>query len=71
MTSYHCPHRGSVHPRGKYGPLATPAPKHRGVDQVVKANDVVYATFCGRVRISQYNRGGVQPAIIRHGAVTG
>ena len=47
VTSYHCPYQGSVHPRGKYGP--------------------VYATFCGRVRISEYNKGGYgNLVIIRH-----
>ena len=54
LTSYHCPYQGSVHPRGKYGPP-------------LKMGDPVYATFCGRVRISQYNKGGYgNLVIIRH-----
>lgn len=64
-TSYHCPYRGAVHPRGKYGPRRRR--QHQGVDLPLKAGDPVYATFCGRVRISQYNKGGYgNLVIIRH-----
>ena len=59
VTSYHCPYQGSVHPRGKYGPRRRRLP--------LKAGDPVYATFCGRVRISEYNKGGYgNLVIIRH-----
>ena len=59
VTSYHCPYQGSVHPRGKYGPRRRR--QHQGVDLPL------YATFCGRVRISKYNKGGYgNLVIIRH-----
>ena len=65
LTSYHCPSQGSVHPRGKYGPRRRR--QHQGVDLPLKTGDPVYATFCGRVRISQYNKGGYgNLVIIRH-----
>lgn len=64
-TSYHCPYQGGVHPRGKYGPRRRR--QHQGVDLPLKMGDPVYATFCGRVRISQYNKGGYGNLIIlRH-----
>ena len=65
LTSYHCPYQGSVHPRGKYGPRRRR--QHQGVDLPLKVGDPVYATFCGRVRISEYNKGGYgNLVIIRH-----
>ena len=65
LTNYHCPYQGSVHPRGKYGPRRRR--QHQGVDLPLKMGDPVYATFCGRVRISQYNKGGYgNLVIIRH-----
>lgn len=65
LTSYHCPYQGPVHPRGKYGPRRRR--QHQGVDLPLKTGDPVYATFCGRVRISQYNKGGYgNLVIIRH-----
>ena len=65
LTSYHCPYQGSVHLRGKYGPRRRR--QHQGVDLPLKTGDPVYATFCGRVRISQYNKGGYgNLVIIRH-----
>ena len=65
LTSYHCPYQGSVHPRGKYGPRRRR--QHQGLDLPLKMGDPVYATFCGRVRISQYNKGGYgNLVIIRH-----
>ena len=65
VTSYHCPYQGSVHPRGKYGPRRRR--QHQGVDLPLKAGDPFYATFCGRVRISEYNKGGYgNLVIIRH-----
>ncbi len=65
VTGYHCPYRGSVHPRGKYGPRRRR--QHQGVDLPLKMGDPIYATFSGRVRISQYNKGGYgNLVIIRH-----
>ena len=65
LTGYHCPYQGSVHPRGKYGPRRRR--QHQGVDLPLKTGDPVYATFCGRVRISEYNKGGYgNLVIIRH-----
>lgn len=63
--SYHCPYQGAVNPRGKYGPRRRR--QHQGVDLPLKMGDPIYATFCGRVRISQYNTGGYgNLVIIRH-----
>ena len=65
LTCYHCPYQGTVHPHGKYGPRRRR--QHQGVDLPLKSGDPVYATFCGRVRISQYNKGGYgNLVIIRH-----
>ena len=65
LTSYHYPYKGAVHPRGKYGPRRHR--QHQGVDLPLKMGDPIYATFSGRVRISQYNRGGYgNLVIIRH-----
>lgn len=65
LTAYHCPHQGAVHPHGKYGPRRRR--QHQGVDLPLKTGDPVYAAFCGRVRISQYNNGGYgNLVIIRH-----
>ena len=62
--SYHYPYRGAVNPRGKYGPRR--GRRHQGVDLPLKTGDSVYATFCGRVRISKYVRGYGNLIIIRH-----
>ena len=65
LTCYHCPYQGTVHPHGKYGPRRRR--QHQGVDLPLKTGDPVYATFCGRVRTSQYNKGGYgNLVIIRH-----
>ena len=65
LTCYHCPYQGTVHPHGKYGPRRRR--QHQGVALPLKTGDPVYATFCGRVRISQYNKGGYgNLVIIRH-----
>ena len=62
LTCYHCPYQGTVHPHGKYGPRRRR--QHQGVDLPLKTGDPVYATFCGRVRISQYNKGGYGNLVI-------
>ena len=63
--SYHYPYRGTVHPHGKYGPRRNR--QHQGVDLPLKEGEPIYATFCGRVRISTYNNGGYgNLIIIRH-----
>lgn len=65
VTSYHCPYQGTIHPNGKYGPRRRR--QHQGVDLPLKTGDPIYATFSGRVRISQYNHGGYgNLVIIRH-----
>lgn len=64
-TAYHCPYQGGVHPHGKYGPRRRRV--HQGIDLPLKMGDPIYATFCGRVRISEYNNGGYgNLVIIRH-----
>ncbi len=65
VTGYHCPYQGAIHPRGKYGMRRRR--QHQGIDLPLKTGDPIYATFSGRVRISQYNRGGYgNLVIIRH-----
>ena len=55
--------KGSI--RSKYG--IRHRRRHQGVDIPIKTGDPVYATFDGRVRISEYNRGGYGNLIIvRH-----
>ncbi len=64
-SGYHCPYQGTPHPRGKYGPRRRR--QHQGIDLPLKTGDPIYATFSGRVRISEYNRGGYgNLVIIRH-----
>lgn len=65
VTSYHCPYQGNIHPSGKFGPRRRR--QHQGIDLPLKTGDPIYATFSGRVRISQYNYGGYGNLIIvRH-----
>ena len=65
LHAYHYPYKGSIHPRGKFGPRRRRP--HRGVDLPLKTGDPIYATFNGRVRISQYNHGGYgNLVVIRH-----
>ena len=63
LKCYHYPYKGSI--RSKYG--IRYRRRHQGVDIPVKTGDPIYATFAGRVRISEYNRGGYGNLIIvRH-----
>ena len=63
-NGYHTPYKASPI-RSRYGPRRGRA--HQGVDLVLKAGEPIYATFSGRVRISQYNKGGYgNLVIIRH-----
>ena len=65
MNTFHYPYKGKLHPRGKYGPRR--GRQHQGVDLPLKTGEPIYATFSGRVRISEYNRGGYgNLVIIRH-----
>ena len=65
LKSFHYPYMGKVHPRGKFGPRR--GRSHLGVDLPLQMGAPIYATFCGRVRISSYNRGGYgNLVIIRH-----
>ena len=64
-SGFHYPYKGAVNPRGKFG--LRRGRRHQGVDLPLKTGDPVYATFCGRVRISEYNKGGYgNLVIIRH-----
>lgn len=64
MNGYHTPYKPAP-VRSRYGPRRGRA--HQGVDLALKAGEPIYATFSGRVRISQYNRGGYgNLVIIRH-----
>ena len=63
-NGYHTPYKPSPI-RSRYGPRRGRA--HQGVDLVLKTGEPIYATFSGRVRISQYNRGGYgNLVVIRH-----
>ena len=63
--SYHYPFFTGAKPHSKYGPRR--GRRHQGVDLPLKVGDPVYATFCGRVRISTYNNGGYgNLVVIRH-----
>lgn len=63
LRSYHYPIKGKV--RSTYGMRRRR--RHQGVDLTLKTGDPVYSTFNGRVRISEYNRGGYgNLIIIRH-----
>lgn len=63
LRSYHYPQKGKV--RSPYGVRRWR--QHQGVDIPLKTGDPVYSTFNGRVRISEYNRGGYgNLIIIRH-----
>ena len=64
-ATFHCPYVGKAHPHGKYGPRRRR--QHQGIDLPLRTGDPIYATFSGRVRISEYNRGGYgNLVIIRH-----
>ena len=63
LKCYHYPGKGKL--RSKYGPRRRR--QHQGVDIPLKMGEPVYAVFNGRVRISQYNRGGYgNLVVIRH-----
>ncbi len=63
-NGYHCPYKPTP-VRSRYGPRRRRA--HQGVDLPLKTGEPIYATFSGRVRISQYNRGGYgNLVILRH-----
>ena len=63
IENYHCPDLGRV--GSKYGPRRRR--NHNGVDLSLKVGEPIYATFDGRVRISQYNTGGFgNLVILRH-----
>ncbi len=63
-SGYHTPYKPAP-VRSRYGPRRGRA--HQGVDLSLKVGEPIYATFSGRVRISQYNRGGYgNLVIIRH-----
>ena len=65
LRSYCCPYVGKPHPHGKYGLRRNR--QHQGIDIPLKTGDPVHAAFSGRVRISEYNRGGYgNLVIIRH-----
>lgn len=63
-NGYHTPYKASPI-RSRYGPRRGRA--HQGVDLALKTGEPIYATFSGRVRISQYNKGGYgNLVVIRH-----
>ena len=64
LGQYHCPFKGDVHPRGKFGPRR--GRRHQGVDLPLKTGDPIYAMFNGRVRISKYLGGFGNLVVIRH-----
>jgi len=63
LRCYHYPYKADI--RSKFGMRRRR--KHQGVDLPLKVGDPVYAAFNGKVRISEYNRGGYGNLIvIRH-----
>ena len=64
LSQYHCPFKGDVHPRGKFGPRR--GRRHQGIDLPLKTGDPIYATFTGRVRVSKYLGGFGNLVVIRH-----
>uniref|UniRef100_UPI0040579507 peptidoglycan DD-metalloendopeptidase family protein n=1 Tax=Alistipes sp. TaxID=1872444 RepID=UPI0040579507 len=65
IGGYHYPYKGTIKSYGKFGPRRRRP--HRGIDLSLKMGDPIYATFSGKVRISQYNRGGYgNLVVIRH-----
>ena len=64
LGQYHCPFKGDVHPRGKFGPRR--GRRHQGIDMPLKTGDPIYATFTGRVRMSKYLGGFGNLVVIRH-----
>lgn len=65
IGGYHYPYKGTIKSYGKFGPRRRRP--HRGIDLSLKTGDPIYATFSGKVRISQYNRGGYgNLVVIRH-----
>ncbi len=65
IGGYHYPYKGTIKSYGKFGPRRRRP--HRGIDLTLKTGDPIYATFSGKVRISQYNYGGYgNLVVIRH-----
>lgn len=64
LCQYHCPFKGSVNPRGKFGPRR--GRRHQGVDLPLHTGDPIYAAFTGRVRISKVLGGYGNLVVIRH-----
>ncbi len=63
FENFHYPYKARVH--SKYGVRGRR--QHQGVDLSLKTGDPVYAPINGRVRISEWNRGGYgNLIIIRH-----
>ena len=64
LSQYHCPFKGDIHPRGKFGMRR--GRRHQGVDLPLKTGDPIYATFTGKVRLSKYWGAYGNVVIIRH-----
>jgi len=64
LGQYHCPHLGSIHPRGKFG--IRRGRRHQGVDLPLSVGTPVYAAFDGKVRVSKYMKGYGNLIVIRH-----
>ena len=64
LSQYHCPYRGAIHPRGKFG--IRRGRRHQGVDLPLSTGAPIYATFDGKVRMSKYVKGYGNFIVIRH-----
>lgn len=64
LDQYHCPFKGEVYYRGKFGMRR--GRRHQGVDIPLKTGEPVYATFNGKVRMSKYLGAYGNLVVIRH-----
>ncbi|MBQ8838179.1 MAG: peptidoglycan DD-metalloendopeptidase family protein [Bacteroidales bacterium] len=64
LDQYHCPFKGNIHSRGKFG--IRRGRRHQGVDLPLNTGEPIYAAFTGKVRISKYWGAFGNLVVIRH-----
>ena len=66
LDQYHCPFKGTIHPRGKFGPRR--GRRHQGVDIPLKTGEPVYAVADGTVTDVVRSRKGLGNVVtVDHG----